>query len=413
MAGLADYTDFIASTGPAVFDGGKDLINDAVKNAPALARWMDGKDMAELLKGGKEITGKIMLDEQTTAENYAVGADFTWSDPQVLDYWTYDWRFTMDHMSLVDQEIILNGPEQMTGMGRFQQLTDIMKKQEARVMTSIYNFMSGKVWAEPDFNTMVGRNSATLIEQNSIPVFVHEYITGLYNGAGTAGTAWTSTGGINTAGAGNSRWDNRRVTYTTGATAQPKGSGGTVGGPQNDVISSFGRMFRKINYQQYRTFDQYMTQTPMNKVFIACSEKGITHYEESCRDRQDAFIKANDPAFPGTQYRGIPIEYHEELDTATVYPNHLTQASADNNIAEGTNNGGLNAIGPRYYWLHPKYITPVFHNQRYFHKFKPLPQSSSPEKVTIPYACYWNFICSSRRRLGIVSPSAVGLFTAY
>lgn len=415
MAGvpLSNYLDFFAGTGVAIVDGPQDIVNDARKNAPALARWLNGKDMKDLIKGGRSISSFIMLDEQSTAENHLPGATFTWTGPQVLDQTTYKWTFTMDHAALVEQEWMLNGPQQMTGKYRFQQLIDIQAKAEMRVKTSLYNFMSSKFWTEPDFTTMEG-TGVTATEQNSIAVFVNEYANGLFNSAGSAGTAFTTVGGINPTTAGNSRWAPRFVQYSSSATGQPKGSGSTAGATQNDVIAAFDDMFLRIKYPQYRMFDEYMKANAMNQVFIATSKRGMTHFKQCCRDRQDRFISAADPNWPGVNYAGIPIEYHEELDTATLYPNHQTLASATDNVTEG-NSGSANAnmgLGPRYYWLHPASVTPVFHEERYFYKRKPITPDDQPEAVIIPYSTWWNIICTSRRRLGIVGPTG-NAFAAY
>ena len=415
MAGatLSELADLLLSTGSAYITSPDKLINDARLRAPALARWMNGKDMTDMLSGGPDIKFNAMYDAQTTAVNALAGDDLSFSNPQVLKTGTYDWRFTHDHETYIDQDLILNGhgSSDLSTMGRYQVYTDMRMKQEARCATSMYGFMSSKLWAEPNVTTMVGKSTTAAIEQNSLAVFFNEYRYGLYNSEGSAGTAFTTVGNIDPATVVN--WRHPRVTYTSGSTAQPKGSGATAGAAQNDVIAAFGRMYRKLNYVPYHKYDEYMTQNPMDRSFIACSEKGMTHFEESCRDRQDAFMKMNDPAFGEVNYRGIPLVYQQELDTATLYPNHLTLASATDNVAEGVANSTSNAWGPRYYWLTPRWVTPIFHKERFFHKHDMLHMSTTAERKVIQRTSYWNLACTSRIRNGLVSPGAASLFTAY
>ena len=410
MAGapLSAYADFFASTGSAVYGSEEDFCNDAQKNSPTLARFIAGKDLEDLFySGGKNFTGAIMLDESPTAVNHLPGNNFTWSNPQVLDYWTAPQRYTMDHTAMIEQEWMQNSPEKMTGPWRFQELKSIQKKVEMRAMTSIYNFMSNKIWAVPD-SSLMESTTATGTEQYSIPAFVNEYPSGLFNRTSvTVGmTPWTSVEGIDPTATGNSRWDIRRATYISDDTGRP------ATGPADDVISAFGKMFRRIQYRPYTTFEQYTTQSPMDKVFIATSERGMTHFEECCRDRQDRFIQATDPGFPGVNFRGIPVEYHEELDAAPIYPNISSQTTGlanapTANITEGNSAGTVLvnfAVGPRYYWLSPRFLGPVFHKERYFYKRKPIVPPDQPEALIVPISTWWNFRATSRRRLGLVSP---------
>jgi hypothetical protein len=410
MAGqeLSAYADMFASATSAIYGGPKDIQNDAIKRAPALAPHLDGRDTKEMFKRGKNITGSIMLDESTNSQNHLPGATFSWTNPQVLDYWTAPWRYTMSHQAIIEQEWILGGASQMDAETRYLQFKDTQFKVEMRAMTDNFNFMSGKLWAEPDFNAMEGTGAAGT-EQYSKAAFMNEYANGLYNSAGSAGTAWTTVEGISPTATGNSRWTHQLVRYTTDNTTRP-----AVDTPDSGVVGAFDTMYRRVKYQPIRSFAEYMKQSPIDRAFISTSEKGISHYEACCRDRQDKFMTVNDPAFPGANYRGIPVQYHQELDTATLYPNHQTLASATDNVTEG-NSGSTNAnmgTGPRYYFENPKYLPIFFHADRYFYKRKPITPDNQPEALIVPISTWWNLCCTSRFRLGLVGPTGQA-FPAY
>lgn len=410
MAGveLSALADMYASASSAIYGGPQDIQNDAIKRAPALAPHLDGRDMKDLFRRGKNITGAIMLDESTNTINHLPGHTFTPTNPQVLDYWTAPWRFTTAQQNILEQEWILGGASEMGEKARYLQFKDTQYKVEMRGMTDVFNFMSGKLWQEPDFNAMEGTGAAGT-EQYSKACFMNEYANGLYNSAGSAGTAWTTIEGISPTATGNSRWKCQLVRYASDNTARP-----ATGTPDDGVVAAFDIMYRRLHYQPIRSFAEYMKQSPMDRKFISTSEKGISHYEQCCRDRQDKFMTVNDPAFPGCNYRGIPVQYHQELDTATLYPNNQTLASATDNVAEG-NSGTTNAnmgTGPRYYFEDPSVLKVFFHADRYFHKRKPVVPDNQPEALVVYISTYWNLCATSLFRLGMVGPTGQA-FPAY
>jgi len=244
-ASLNAYLDLVNRTGPAIFAGKEEIVNDAVKQTYGISPFMRGKGIAEMFRGGKYITDEWFPDESTTAVTHLPGASFTWSNPQTSKYWSANYRFLMDHMSVIDQEEDLNGPEQAAGMARFQQIKSMMWGKKQRLMTSVYNKMDNLLFAEPDFNAMEfsTSTSSTASEPYSLAAFVNEYGNGLFNstGTGAAGTAWTTVEGINPTSTGNTKWKKARVTYSSSSTAAAPATGTAATGVVNvgDVIAGF------------------------------------------------------------------------------------------------------------------------------------------------------------------------------
>ncbi len=422
MAGqqLTAYLDLVNRTGSGVFSSKEDIVNDAVKNTYGISPFLRGKGINELFKGGKNITDEWFPDEGSTATTHLPGATFSWSSPNTSKYWTAPWRFVMDHMSFIDQEDDLNGPEQMTGMGRFQQVKSMMYGKKQRLMTSVMNKMDNLFFAEPDADLMEVTSSGSLAtEPYSLGVFVNEYTSGQFNGAGSAGTAWTTVEGINPTSSGNSKWKNAYATYDSSALTATAATGTAITGINNsgDVIAGFDDMITRVNFVPPTSFQEYFERPEVDRMFISTSRKGYNHFMASTRARQSTWVwtgGGNNPNIGGLNYMGIPIHYWQGLDAATLYPNNRTLGSADNNVAEG-NSGSANAnmgLGPRYYFLHPKYMLPVFHEKWYI-RFRPqITPSDQPEATIVPVSTWYNFVCRSRQRQGILSP-LLNAFSAY
>lgn len=441
MAGspLSSFTDFVTTTGPAYLTSKEDVINDALKQSYYWSRFIRGKGMDELVQGGSSIKDDILFNEQTTAITHLPGHTFTWQNPQVLKEWAINWRFITDHMAYIEQEIMFNAPESMTGRGRFMAYKNMKYKLEQRLYTSMWNFMESKIWAAPNTTQM---ESSTGTEPYSLPCFINEWCgTTTYEGNGLFGTGsslsadnkFTTVQGLAPSAAVSSgRWANEAVHYNTAEVGTP---GTVTAGINIGVVEAFDRMFLRLDYHTPSTWQQYFEQSPVDQVHIACSAKGMQHYWACLRTRQDLFVAPGrqDPGFTGAAYRGIPLVYVTALDTAAIYPNHndltlasslQTEGTANTNagtsyIADGPGRIPLNGdtlytedteskIGPRYYWIHPKYIKYIFHDKRYFYQRPAITPTDQPEATIVPVSTWCNMVAKMRSRLGIVFPFTDG-----
>lgn len=406
MAGspLTAYLDLQNRTGSAIFKGKKEIVNDAQKKNFGVGRFIKGKGERELLQGGKNITDEWFGEDPLVAQTHLPGHNFTWPNPQTSKYWTAGWRYLTGSYSFLDQEIEFNAPESMTARGRFQQIKAMHYGKRQASMTSLWNKIDNLAYAEPNFDTMETNTTTASTEPYSLACFNNEQTNGLFNPTGSgAGTAWTTVEGLSPTATGNGEWKNQRSSYTSASTTAAGG-----------VIDAFDSIFLDLNYEAPPTMKEYFEMPETQRIFIETSKKGMQHYMACIRDRQDIFPLANkqDAGVPMPVFRGIPVYYSRGLDLATWYPNHLTPASATDNVTEGqaTTNG---AVGPRYYFWHPKYIRPVFHARRYFVEKWELKPTDQYEMTTIPISVWYNFIADSRARHGVVYPGAAAIFSAY
>ena len=389
------FGDFVTTTGPAVLHA--EAINEAQEQTYLLRRFMRGKGPEEILQGGQYISEQIMFDENTTAQFYHPNQTFTWENPQVLEQIRVDWRFLMDHMSWTDQEIELNAGGLGRG-GRFHQFKRLKRIKEMRMWTSLINLMERHIFATPEVANM---ESASGKQPFSIPAFINEQTDGLFykDATPTGKTAWTNVEGLDPTTL-DDKWEPKRRFYDSSTVNDP-----------NNIISEFDEMFLETQFQVPPSHEEYFTNPRLNSQFIACSKRGQTVYQQLLRESQDTFVTPSrqDPAYMNPKASGIDIVYVPYLDRAALYaPNESGTVAYQTEIiagAGGTSSGGQENSGPRYYWINGWFMKPVFHTSRYFYKHPIRVHPNQPTTHIMPVECWYNFVCTSRMRQGIVAPS--------
>ena len=424
---LSTFNDFVDVTGPSFITSARGIVNEAVKNTYLLGRFLKGRPDAQILSGGRVIRDTILFDEDSTAENYLPNQTFTWRNPQVLENWEIYWRFTTDHMSWTDQEIVLNISDGMSKNARHQAYKNLKWAKEQRMWTSSINFFEDRLTAVPDTATM---EAAAGEDQYSIFSFVNEYggtdginfITsddealfghaapdaGAAAGANlTSITPWTTVEGITPSTvAGRGKWANKRVPYNA--------TGAATNVPSDPISRAFDTMFQDVKFVPPPTRQEYFENENMVSQFIVTSKLGMTTYQSELRNAQDMFVTPGrqDPAYVNPTYAGIDILRISALDDAAIYPAGDNDGDANPDIANalvGENTQGTDGtayVGPRYYWLNSRYLVPMFHTERYMTQHPTMRHPNQPYTTIKTCDTWWNLICRSRQRLGVVYPGA-------
>lgn len=388
------FGDFVTATGPAVLHA--EAINEAQLQNYLLRRFLRGKGPEEILQGGQYINEQIMFDENTTGQFYHPNQTFTWENPQVLDTIRVDWRFLMDHMAWTDQEIELNAG----GLGRggmFHQFKRLKRVKEMRMWTSLINIIEKQLFAVPRTADM---ESASGKQPFSIPAFINEQTDGLFfnDATPTGETAWTTVEGLNPTTITGNKWEPQRRFYTS-----------TAVNNSANIVSRFDDMFLDTQFIPPPTHEEYFTNPRLNSQFIACSKRGQTIYVQQLRAHQDTFVTPSrqDPAYMNPKASGIDLVYVPYLDTAALYAPTGSGTSAYEDefpaLAGASGDSDYNS-GPRYYWINGWFMKPVFHTSRYFYKHPVRVHPNQPTTHIAPVECWYNFICYSRQRQGIVAP---------
>ena len=401
------FADFISATDSAILTSSDSIVNEAVKNNYLLRRFMKGRGPQEILQGGKSIKDQIFFEDESTFQYYQPKETFTWQDPQVLSEWEIQWRFAVDHLTFTDHEMELNAGGGLSTKARHAVYKRLRRVKEMRLWTSLLNGMENSLFATPVYSEMEGTgNDAT--KPYSIPAFINEREDGMFEDS--SGTDFTLLQNIDASAAGKTKWKPQVTTYAANShTAAATG-----------ILAAFDDMYLKTKFTAPPTKQEYFENDNLYRQFIACSKAGINTYTQLLRAENDRLVTASmqDPAYLKPSYGGIEVEYVAALDTAALYEagsgdGLMTEQQNDGGVASGTvthgtgdtSAGDAKFIGPRYYWINANYIKPVFHNKRYMHRHPVITPPDQPFTHIQPIDCWYNMVCTSRHRQGIVSPA--------
>lgn len=386
---LSNFLDFVEGTTSTYVNGPMGLVMEAVKNTYWFGRLIQGqRSKKKMISGGANIRHSMVFQDSGSLETYLPGGNHIWNNPQRLKRIQVEWRYAMAHMSWVEQEIINN---EIVAYGddeaRFCEFVNIRNEKEAICWGSIWNGLENLLWQVPFPADM---EDADGTEPNSIPMHINEGTTGLFNPI--TSTAFTTKQGLAPGAASLAgRYQPQTQTYTTT----------TVNDPGN-IVSAFDNIAEKLTFEQPPTMQQYWEDPRYNKQMIVTTRRGRAIYKQLLRASQDHFVAGpQDPAYPDPQYFGIPIQRASTLEGLALYSNNAGTALLD----EFTDAGGTAGRGPRFYFINAEYLYPVFHARRYFHKYEVTKHHNVPDTWVLPIAIWFNTICTSYQRQGIVSPS--------
>lgn len=394
MSGVSvqQFGDFVAGTGPAEVSSAQDVVNDAMLRTYSFG-WLLKGDIAnkKVLQGGSEIREDIFFEHGNTFNFHLPGQTRTWTQPQKLVKTRIFWRFGEAHMSWNRQTVMLNDRGKFGGdEGRFQQFVDLRNQIERVMWTDKWEGMEGALWAEPNVDMEQEGGKPPL----SIPAYVNEDTSGLFNPR-DGGTTFTTIANIDPTDSalGRTGFVPTQRTYATAIANRTNTYAGDT------ILGQMDLMYQDLKFEQPPTMKEYFDNPRYNKFCIATSSVGRAVMMQALRGANDRVVLGGgqDMAYPDPAFNYIPIKRVEQLDTATLYNN----AASTDTVAEDT----ANNIGPRFYWLNTEYLYPVFHDEMYFAKDEVMRHPNDPDTFVCPVNTWYNVLCTSRRRQGILSPS--------
>lgn len=371
---LSTFTDFVDTTGPSFLTSAEDVVNEACKNNYLLRRFLRGQGPSETIQGGSSIKDSILFDEESTFQYYEPNQTFTWENPQVIENWEIQWRFCVDHMAYTDAEVELNVGTGLARAARHTAYKRLKRIKEQRMWTSILNGMEDALFAVPSTGAM---EATTGTRPYSLPAFVNEESNGLYSG-------FTTVQGLNPST--YSKWVPQQKTY-----------GETAVDNADNIISKMDELFLDVQFTPPPSHQEYFDDPSLNAMFIACSKAGQRIYTQLLRSSQDTFVTASrqDPAYQSPKYAGIDLVHAPKLDEYAGYTG-----------GDGTELGATKQ-GPRYYFINGNYMKFVFHTTRYMYQHPAMRHPNQPFTTIVPVDSWYNFVCRSRQRQGILSPTGV------
>jgi hypothetical protein len=386
--GLHSFELFTNTTGPTFLTGAKEAVNDAQRrNYRTLGYLLRGQQMSRTLQGGLNIQDYIFLQSNARARTYKPGISRqSYSAPQPGTLWTQHWRFFITDMLWYEEEIDLQAGSEMSSEARYAKYKDIWFAKQQDLWTDQMNYWERACWAQPSARLMEGTGSDAT-EMMSIPCFINEFSSG--TPPATDGT-WSTIQGVT---AGTTNWAPQKFTYGTTANS------GFAANNIENVISTLDGAFDQMDWEPPPVMKEYFEDPNLDstpKPFIACSAGGKKRLIHLYRSENDRWQDMHDPWMQPT-YAGFSVVYIAQLDSAALYDNgssgFATEAAAD-------------LTGPRYYGIHPKYMTTVWHKDKYMTKREVPVSREEPTTHVVPYVTYGNLVCRSRARQFILTPGS-------
>lgn len=410
MAGnpLPGFTDFWKSTGPSIFSGPDEILNELTLNTYSLGPFLAGREMGDMLQGGSFIQDSIQLDGDSDFGPYRPGQVEDFDATNTITNHTAPWRFERGKTSWTDAETDLQGSSAYNSRARFQTFKSIKKAKLQAMKTGVCNGIEARMWAQPDYARMEVEGAGGDGRHFSLPCFGNEFTVAAHNVAADGlYPGWVTLQGIDPSA--KPLWDNQRFYYSSGATVNTPGSAPT------DLRAALSEARRYGKFQSMPMGAEYSTANgPPSVCFV--SNYGHKFYEqtlEAAGDRNRT-VGNSDLAFGEITFDGIPLIWVPVLDNAPLYPQTDNTGGYANGVAAlgaGTPNLVSEQLagprGPRYKFVNTAYVKHFWHRDHFFKMEDPYKLPRQPD-VTVTFLDAWgNFFCTSRRRGFVeVAPNA-------
>lgn len=375
MPALSNFSDFQALTRDIKLTGPEELLNEATLHNYVIGDMVAGRESGHIFRGGTKLTERIQAKDNNSFRTYKPNDELNPTAADTVKRISANWRFTVGGYSWNDNEILLNeGDPNKYGELKFD--------YEQGAMTSIVNGMEALLWGVPSTSDMEADGGEV---PYSIPAFVTE--------TGAAPTGFTTLMGLDPSV--ENWWKNQSIGYTGANIENPDSATG--------LLTSFDKAMRLVQFDRINVaqMQKYWEDTDLRKMRIYTNGNGKDVFTRLIRQKNNRLVVSGpqDPAYPDPRFEGFPVQWIETLDTAKLY--------ASTGVAGSKNADGSAATGyPRFYFLNLKYLYVCFHDKKYFDQVMRDGGARQPFSHVMWIDTYYNLVCRSRRRQGIVFPNA-------
>lgn len=381
MPALSTFSDFQYLTRDIKLTGPQELLNEATSHNYVLGDMLTGRTEDHIFRGGTKLVERIQARDNNSFRTYKPNDELNPTAADTVRRLSANWRFTVGGYAWNDNEILLNE-------GDPNRYGDLKFDYEQGAMTAIVNGMENLFWQVPNTNDMEADAGET---PYSIPCFVQE--GGASQTTGGAPSGFSTVMGLDPST--ETWWKNQTAGYTGANIETADSSTGLFQG--FDKVMRLVR-FEKINVSQMA---KYWEDDNLRKMRIYTNGNGRDIFMRLLRTKNNRLTVAGpqDAAYPDPRWDGYPVDWIEKLDTAALY---------SGSVASTFNTDGTAKTGyPRFYFLNLKYLYVVFHNKKYFDQVMRDGGARQPFTHVMWIDTYYNVVCRSRRRQGIVYPSVV------
>lgn len=362
MAGkpLSQFADFVTATYQYNLKAQNDsgILAEAVNQTYLTGALLKGKKASQVIKSGKDIRSYSQFSTGSQTGFYLPGDTFNTSIEDLDTTITQYFRYLHDAFAYTKQEIEQNMP----GTDDFntqQRIFDLIKNKRQGCRVSTYNTIESAWWTTPAIATM--DTAATANRPYSIRCYITE--------DGLAPSGFTTVAGVNPST--QSKWRNQVSNYTAGSI-------------DTTLKPAFADMWRKVGFMSPPMMQQYISDTNFSRFLILTDINGAKKYQQLTEEANDRLVGDGKDlgVYAGDlPYNGIPVKYIKEMDGL-----------------------GYATTQPRFFWINTDYLFPVWHSSAYFAEEEPMRAVNQPYVWVVHVDTWYQLICTSRQRLGIVCP---------
>lgn len=370
---LSTVAAFLELTREAPLRDANYILNDTAIRTYTLQRLLAGKPADSVVNTGSSIVEELKLSASSNAAEFAPGDPASVSGSGSTVKAKFHWRFLRAQRPLNKYQLTLNsGSDQKTVM------KNLGKKIRNDLKQDTNDVMESRLWGPTE-----AAMETSAEQTNAKPISIPTYITEQVAPVGLA--SQNTLAAINFTTFAN--WDNQRFGYDA---TNPFGSAG--------LLSAFDNMQLLVGFVP-PTGPAAPAFSPDKRAgtMIFTNKNGINLFKAACRAGNDRFFKAgNDPAYPSVDWNGTELMYAAQLDAALLEQSSGTAYST----------AVYGATKPRFFFVNPDFLWPNFHPEHYMNE-EVMPASTQyPDTEVVFQESMWQNICISRRRQGLVCPSA-------
>lgn len=396
---ISAFTETVRLTGPTVFTGVREVVNDAQKtNYNTLGYLMRGQSMSDVVQGGLQIVDDIQLATVRKARTYRPGNKQSYTNPQTGVQIAVPWRMFLTDITWDDTERELNEGSGRAG-DRSLRYKDVWFKKQMNSYVDWCDYQEELFWLPGDPSRMEAANGDLI---NSIPFLINEFASGQVGSGNPSGTAATTKLGILPTAAGMTRWDNQRFSYQNAG----------VGSNMNpaSLMAVLKKATQALQFKPAPMHGQYFeaaaNTSPGN--WIACSSNGLAFIWQQYLASQNRWDNQMDPN-GNPMFNGVPFVHVAALDGALLYPtgSNAAIASATWSTEGARVNTGVDNAGPRFKLISSKYLRAVYHEKFTMSNLGVMDDRAQPTSHTMPLLTWMNLMPRSLWRHGEVYPSGL------
>lgn len=392
MAGFSAFTSALATVASKVVTPKKFIHNIAQENNYAeLYYLLKGRRMSEVARAGSDVRARVKFQASSKVGWYDVAAEE--HDPQDSQDGTWliaYWHAHMASESWKEEELLVNSGGTEEGDLAEETWTQEIWSKIQSLMTQLHGDLSSSMWAQPNVSTMGTSNAS---RPYSIPVYLNQMTSGLFNPGSSGGTAFTTIHGINPTSAPYQRYVPLQRTYG-GA-----GATGFTVGDVNNIVGALSRCMRKTEFRPPPVDKEFFVPEDEGSIrgsggAIFASELGVSRVEGVYVNSQSRWDDQWDPS-GNPKFKRTPLVYAAALDNALLYPISTTSVG---------NEATATVTGPRYYGINANYMKLYFHKRRFMKFLEPFRRNLTTWQQGVNSMA--TMLCPDRSKHFILYPQA-------